>query len=175
MYNKILVATDGSPGAKRAEDHAIDLVKKFGAQLTALHVVDLAHWTMFLTPVIVRDTEHKSMVRNAIIQDLWQKGEKILAVVKEKAEKAGITIETKIRKGSPWEEIVKETKVNKYNLLIIGPVSHKPLFGAPLGTVAERVVQYARCPVLIAKPTLEAIEKPKVIPQPISAAMPTKD
>ncbi|MCS4542393.1 MAG: universal stress protein [Euryarchaeota archaeon] len=161
MYNKILVATDGSTGAKKAEEQAIEIAKKFGAQLTALYVVDQQ---------LIRTYEATITIPlgavYALERELTQKSKEILEDIKSKAEKESIQIETKVRKGNPWEEIVKETKVNKYSLLVIGSASRKGMLSF-LGSVAERVLANARCPVLIARSLPEIAERPRVIPSAI--------
>ncbi|MCS4542388.1 MAG: universal stress protein [Euryarchaeota archaeon] len=140
MYKKILLATDGSSCAKKAENYAIEIAKKFGAQLTALYVVDISHWAMSLTHVMVRDTMEK---------ELWQKGRQILADVKARAEKEDVKMMTKIREGEAWEEIIREAEETFCDAIVIGSRGLRGLSHTLLGSVADRVTRHAPCPVLV--------------------------
>lgn len=61
-------------------------------------------------------------------------------------------LQTKIRVGHPAEEIVREAEEGKYDLVIVGERQHHKLITRfVLGSTAERVVEHAPCPVIVAK------------------------
>jgi len=89
-----------------------------------------------------------------------ERGQELLMDLKERAEKEGINIETKVRKGNPWEEIVKEAKVGKYDLVVVGSKSREGISRVLLGSVSENVLTHAHCPVLVVRPLLGGIKRP---------------
>jgi nucleotide-binding universal stress UspA family protein len=64
---------------------------------------------------------------------------------------SSVQIETVIRKGTPYEEILNEQKEKKIDLIVIGSHGKTGLIHHLMGSVAERVMRGAKCPVLLAK------------------------
>jgi nucleotide-binding universal stress UspA family protein len=97
MYERILVAVDGSPGAARAVTHAIALSKSLGARLRILHVVDMG-W-LALGPELAVDTQRIAAARRAA-------GEKDLALALDQAHAAGVDAETAlVETGAPGQRL----------------------------------------------------------------------
>ncbi|MCS4541385.1 MAG: universal stress protein [Euryarchaeota archaeon] len=152
MYKKILLATDGSPSARKAEDHAIEIAKKFGSRLEALYVIDpefSARIRSHRVTVPVKTNNTTVPFHEYIEQALMKKGEEILGDVKEKAEKEGIRVDTKIRKGNPAEEIIREAEDTFCEVIVMGSKGLKGLSRAFIGSVADKVSRRAPCPVLV--------------------------
>lgn len=139
MYSRILFATDGSANAKRAGDHAIALAKKFEGSIAALYVIDpnWYRWTSELMP-----SAKSKLQRDA---------ERILKEFQDEAKKQGVKAKAKIRTGAPYEEIVSEAKAGKHVVVVLGSRGLTGVARAALGSVAERVVAYAPCTVLVVK------------------------
>jgi universal stress protein A len=63
----------------------------------------------------------------------------------------GLQAEPLLRHGNPYEEIVKAAKEFAVDLIVIGSHGYTGLGRLVLGSTADRVLQYAPCPVLIVK------------------------
>ncbi len=68
-------------------------------------------------------------------------------------------VETRIRIGSPAEEIIAEAREGNYNLIIVGERQSHTLKARVLGSVAMHVVEHAACPVIIAKGEIRPIKR----------------
>ncbi|NOZ58431.1 MAG: universal stress protein [Euryarchaeota archaeon] len=137
MYTHILIATDGSFHAKRAEDRALELAKG-GAGVTGLYVIDRARYQW----------------AEELMQDIYRKtraeGEAVLSAFREKAQRHGLEVETKLREGTPSEEIIREAREGGYDLIVLGSRGTTPEALA-LGSVVQRVVRRAPCDVLVVR------------------------
>ena len=74
-----------------------------------------------------------------------------LSLITEPILAKGLRIETVLRVGNPSEEIVNVAKELAVDLVVIGSHGYGGLGRFLLGSTAERVVQYAHCPVLVVK------------------------
>jgi nucleotide-binding universal stress UspA family protein len=72
----------------------------------------------------------------------------------------GVTYQTKLRRGHPAEEIVREAEENRHALVMVGDKQHSGLFTRfLLGSTALRVVEHAPCPVVVVKGEIGAIKR----------------
>lgn len=135
MYGSILVAVDGSEANKLAVDTAINLAKTQNASLTAMCVFDMGSYSVMSYSISDDKPLIDEMANNA------------LAYARQEAEKAGIKLETKIAIGRPADSIVKEAEA--HDLVVCGTHGRTGFSHALIGSVAERIVRYSPCPVLI--------------------------
>ncbi|GIX47207.1 MAG: hypothetical protein KatS3mg131_1418 [Candidatus Tectimicrobiota bacterium] len=132
-----LVATDFSSHADEALTTALALAQRLGARLTLLHVIARpplgeASWLSYLAEV-------EAEAREAL--------ERRLARVRE----AGLEGEAVVVHGIPWQEIVAQAQARKADLVVVGTHGRSGLLHALLGSVAEKVVRHAPCPVLVVR------------------------
>lgn len=137
----ILLATDFSEASERALDYARELAKAFGASLHVMHVLEdlAAHaWT---TEVYVAALPgvHEEMEKQA-----RERLDQLVAGDKS----AGIAVQTILRLGSPFVEIVRYAREAEIDLIVLGTHGRGAIAHMLLGSVAERVVRKAHCPVL---------------------------
>ncbi len=113
---KILVCTDGTELARKAEDLALTLASRFQAQLTGLYVVDpfLKKFTHEIYAV------NREACRDHLDKLLLQEGEQSLAALQARSASTGVVFIPKIRHGPPEEEILQEIQEGGYHLLIMG-------------------------------------------------------
>jgi len=137
MYRSILVAVDGSEANRLAVDTAIDIAKMQGASLTAICVFDLGSYSTFKYGMTVDMPYMQEMIDDA------------LKYVNEASAAAGIKVETISKLGKPADCIIEEAK--NHNLLVCGTHGRTGFSRALLGSVAERVVRMAPCPVLVVR------------------------
>jgi len=147
---KILVAVDGSKPSVDASVQAIDISKRLNAEMTALYVVspDIRYNYLedTITPRLPRALKDVMMIA-------MQTGEKHLDKVKQKAREKDVRVKTDVIIGisSVVKEIVEYAEKNKIDMIVIGSRGLSGIKKMLLGSVANGVVTYAHCPVLVAK------------------------
>jgi len=140
MYKKILVAYDGSEGAKRALRAGIELAKTTGAELVSVSVRE--HLPYF--GATVGEVEEAQ-------EQIEQFFRRITKEAKDVAGLAGVELETVVRPGHELETIVAFAKEGGFDLLVIGFSGHSNVLGRIMGGTAQNLARLAPCPVLIAK------------------------
>ncbi len=138
---KILCPIDFSKYSLRALDDAVDFAKKFGAKLILLHVVELLE---------SYDIYGDSFIPNFYFEkfsDIKKQAEEQLKKVAQKY--TDLEIQTIIKEGIPFEEILETEKEEKVDLVIMGSHGHTFSILAFLGSVSEKVVRKSKKPVLI--------------------------
>ena len=138
---RILVPTDFSKFSEVAITYAAALAQKFGAEIHLLHVVqDLS---VFLPeameappPVALPAEQFLAAARTAMERSMQHDALKDLPVRQE------------IRQGTPFYEIVLYAKEARIDLIVMGTHGHTGLVHVLLGSVTEKVVRKAPCPVL---------------------------
>ena len=141
-----LVPLDFSEQANQALDYAINLASKLDARLTLLHVIQ---------SVPLGGADMGVTLPYAYLQDLeaeiMQSMESYLARVTA----AGLEGATVVIHGVPFHEILETAKTQLVDLIIMGTHGRTGLQHVLLGSVAEKVVRLAPCPVLVARqPTI---------------------
>ena len=140
MYKRILVAYDGSDGARSALKHAIALAKALGAELTAILVEEhLPHYAASISEVKAAKEEIDAHFRS-----LAKEAHDVAAL-------GGMDMETIVRQGHEVETIVNTAKDGLYDLLVVGYHGHSKIYGRIMGSTAQSIVRLAPCPVLLAK------------------------
>lgn len=135
MYERILVATDGSDDARRAADHAIDLARRYGAELHCLYVVETrtAYDNAIVEPERVRRNQRAE-------------GERALATIEATAD--GIDVIGAIEEGIPAETILAYSDDHGIDLLVVGTMGKSAFKTVLLGSTTEALVRSGK-PVLV--------------------------
>lgn len=139
MYDRILVATDGSADANRAVTHALEQAEQHGA---ALHVIFVVDTDRYSEPVL------SSMELETTEVEDWGNDE--LSEVAERGESLGVDVTTRCCHGKPYVEIINYADEIDADLLVLGYHGHSHSEGEQIGSVTDRVVQNAGRPVLVA-------------------------
>jgi universal stress protein A len=138
----ILVPVDFSPHAERAFGFAATLAHRFGAKLTLVHVVDDSFVTGgWSSEIYVSNVPE-------LLQNLIADADRGLATLKESAAALGLTAETAVITGRPARAIAEHAKNGGFDLIVMGTHGRTGLSHLVMGSVAERVVRMAPCPVL---------------------------
>jgi nucleotide-binding universal stress UspA family protein len=139
---KILVPVDFSPHAERAFAYAMTLAQRFGATLGLVHVVE--------DPFVTGAWTNEVYVPNVaeLFDGLIANAEQQLTRLKKSAAAAGVAAETTVTTGRPAHVIVEQAKEGGFNLIVMGTHGRTGLSHVVMGSVAERVVRKAPCPVL---------------------------
>ena len=138
---KILIPIDGSDYSIRAAEFGISVAKLLKAEVTVIYVVD----------TIVLDQIGKVTERTDAERELKGDGERYLKYVKIMAEKAGVSISALLAEGRPFEQITHLAKGLHIDLIVMGTFGRRGAERILIGSVAERVIEYSTCPVLVVK------------------------
>lgn len=139
--HRILVPTDFSKHSEVALNYALALAEKFGARLFLLHVVqDLA---LFIPDAV------------AVAPPIAPPVEQFTAAARDALERVvqannleGGNVQREVREGAPFYEIIRFAKETAIDLIVMGTHGHTGLTHVLLGSVTEKVVRKAPCPVL---------------------------
>jgi nucleotide-binding universal stress UspA family protein len=142
MYKKILIATDGSEHSERAEIHGLTLAKDSHASVTALYVVEVVHPVKSIGGP-------PSLLLEGQIEGLVEEGKKIVDRVVQKGKDMGVEVTPLVGKGHPAQEIIEHAR--DHDLVVVGTLGRTGLSHLLLGSVAEKVVRHAPCPVLVVR------------------------
>lgn len=134
-WSRILVATDGSDNSAAAVRHAVAVAKEHNSMLAAVSVVHTDEEMMALAP------EH--------IQHLADQARNNLQKVTDLCAEEGVSVETYVREGEPHEQITGVAGEIGASLVVMGTHGRKGLSRLLMGSVTERTIGYAPCPVLI--------------------------
>ena len=157
LFDKILVAVDGSEPAYRALDVAVDLADRYSAEMVIVSVV-----TPLIYPLIrFTSTDFPTPVPAIIpaaaageyIKELRTQHEKVLedALKRAKETKPDLKVSTKILEGRPADEIVRFAKEERFDIIVMGSKGLGGIKEIFLGSVSDRVADEASCPILIVK------------------------
>ena len=143
-WKKICCAIDFSDASRAAMEVAGDLARRFGAELVLLHAYPIPGYT-FPDGSIVASPK--------MMQDLADQAERHLQEWRTDAEQFGAArVSTAKAIGEPAAEIVAFAKEQGVSLLVVGTHGRTGLEHALMGSIAERVVRRAGCPVLTVHP-----------------------
>ncbi|AXV38499.1 MAG: universal stress protein UspA [Methanobacterium sp. BRmetb2] len=131
MFETILVPTDGSKFASKAEDVAIELAKKVDAKIVAVYVID----EKLIYPYSVLEEEGNNILKN----------------VREKGEKEGVPVEEILIVGNPVHDMNKIAKKSNADTIVIGTHGRSGLEKLLMGSVAESTIKSTDIPVLLVK------------------------
>jgi nucleotide-binding universal stress UspA family protein len=140
----ILLPTDGSACSRKAMNYAVSFAKQYDARIVALNVIDQRLEEQTRNAVI--EIGHELMQR--LHDGYTREARRILQEVADVGAKAGVQVETKMIKGIPFDEIVRFGQELSADLIVIGTHGHTGVSHLLLGSVAEKVVRRAPCPVL---------------------------
>ena len=135
----ILVATDFSPASSGAVEYGRMLARRLGASLHLLHVVD--------DPLLAAAWSEAYAFDNSALRERMRASAED-QVVKLAATLTDVPVTTEVIVGSPARAIIGRSAEPDIDLVVMGTHGRSGVSHLLLGSVAERVVRGARCPVL---------------------------
>jgi nucleotide-binding universal stress UspA family protein len=144
-FARILMPTDFSDRAASAIRHAKAIAAKFGSEIRLLHV--LPDMSVVLPEAVV-----PAPVQPPDLAELQANAVEGLKKVVQEFDLSGQNVTFEARIGSPADEIVDAAKAWEAGLICLGTHGRTGLSHLLLGSVAERVVRTAPCPVLTCRP-----------------------
>ena len=151
--HRILFPTDFSPHAAAAWPYAVSLARRRGAALHVLHVV---------TPPVFGAGPEAAMVAGPMIDDVLAEAHGVLDALAETARALAVEVRTHTRVGDAASEITACATAEGIDQIVMATTGRTGVAHALMGSVAERVVRHAACPVLTVR------HDPKVAPAPVT-------
>ncbi len=139
QIKRILFPTDFSQNAEYVFQYALTFAREFGAKLYVVHVI-------YFPP------QMPEYDIGQVIDGLVKNAEKRLKKLIEKTKEREVIFYPEVRVGVEYSEITNLAEKQKIDLIVMGTHGRTGLAHAFLGSVAERVVRHAPCPVLSVKP-----------------------
>lgn len=135
----ILVPTDFSEGSEAALRYAVDFAKVMGAEIVVLHAFEL--------PVV--GFPEGALIATAELNERLLEGARA-GLDRELRTHAGsgVPMRSVVKEGEAWRAIVDTADEVSAGLVVMGTHGRRGLPRALLGSVAEKVVRTAHCPVL---------------------------
>jgi nucleotide-binding universal stress UspA family protein len=140
MFRKILVAHDGSEGAKKAFREAITFAKIFSAELHSVSVKE--------RPSHFAETVGEVMEQQEDADNFFAR---VTAEATTQAKEQGIDLKCTVLAGHEVETIIKFAREGQYDLLIVGFMGHSRAFGRIWGGTSQNLTRTAPCSVLVVK------------------------
>lgn len=144
-FRRILFPTDFSDYSLSALPYAIGLAEDYGAELHVLHVVPTPDWAVQFEQVA-------PVLEPSFFEDMEKAAAERLRALA--AERVGdhLRVTTAVRRGVAFLEIVHYAREQEIDLIVIATHGRSGLQHALFGSVAEKVVRKAPCPVLSIRP-----------------------
>ena len=134
-WENILLATDGSPCCDNALARALEIAQERKVKLSAVSVV--------------YTNDEFYAVGQEIMKELYQEADTVLDKVRKWAGDLGVQAELFVRDGEPHQAITDLAAEISASLIVMGSHGRKGLTRLLMGSVTERVIGYADCPVLV--------------------------
>lgn len=140
----ILCPVDFSDSSDHALTYAIALAQSYEATLKLLHVVQPPLMSVPGDPMVPEFSSE-------VMEDITAASQRRLDEIAAKTREQVASVETKIATGSPFVEIITFAKDQNVDLIVVGTHGRTGLAHVMIGSVAEKVVRKAPCPVLTVK------------------------
>lgn len=140
MFKKMLIAHDGSDGARKAFDRAVELASCFQAEL---HMISVEEHLPHHAQIMIEVKEAKETEDTYFGQLALQ--------CKHQAALQGVKLECTVRAGHEVETIVTFAREGQFDLLVVGFMGHSKAFGRIWGGTSQNLTKTSPCSVLVVK------------------------
>ncbi|MGA3324083.1 MAG: universal stress protein [Terriglobia bacterium] len=140
MFKRILIAHDGSEGAKKAFREALILARSSSAELHSVSVKERpSHYAETVGEVMEQEEEADKFFAQVTSEATAQ------------AREQGIDLQCTVLAGHEVETIVRFARDGQYDLLVVGFMGHSRAFGRIWGGTSQNLTKTAPCSVLVVK------------------------
>jgi nucleotide-binding universal stress UspA family protein len=143
LFHHILVPPDGSQLSMTVGRLAVQLAALHRARITFVYVVD--------DTVVEELAAVSGRVAKRVQSELELSGQRSLDYLSRLASEADLTANQVMRHGVPYREITNLAREQGVDLIVIGQVGSRGPRRILIGSVTERVIEHAPCPVLVVK------------------------
>lgn len=142
LFAKILVPVDGSKFSLHAVKLATRLAVKCGSSIFLLHVLDAT---------VVEQLERIShQSHESVRSEMEESAKGFLRDMSSEVDQQHIEVEIGMREGIPHDVILTEAEAWNADLIIMGKLGKRGVGRILLGSVAERVIEFTKLPVMLA-------------------------
>lgn len=145
---KILVPIDGSKASQKAAEKAVSIARSFGSEVTFITVVHLPSEDKYAMFGINVQTAYQAN-RKVMLKELISQESKMLDIIVRNTDCKDVTLNKKVLVGIPYEEIIKEASEGNFDLIVMGRRGFSDIERFFIGSVTQRVIAGASCPVLV--------------------------
>jgi nucleotide-binding universal stress UspA family protein len=136
-YRNILIPTDGSADAQAAIAAGLEMARRLNADVTIISIIDVRALISIHQGIGVPDQHsYQQRAADAAVED-----------VLKAAREMGVRATVIVRRGNPADDIIEESR--RHDLIVMGTKGRTGVAHLFLGSVAEKVVRFAACPVLV--------------------------
>ena len=150
MFERILIATDGSKFSEKAAKVGIELAKLSGGKVIIVYVADISKYVSSAGLIPPFGGVSPDAI-NDVVASVRETGEKATLQVNELARASGVISERQIVEGNPPSEILRIAEDEKIDTIVMGSIGKTGLEKFLMGIVAEKVVHNSKLPVLIVR------------------------
>jgi len=140
MFKRILIANDGSEGAKKALHAALALAKTFGAEIQSISIKERpSHYAETVGEVMEEQEEAERFFA------------RVNAEAKAMATQDGVDLKCTVLAGHEVETIARFARDGCFDLLVVGFMGHSRAFGRIWGGTSQNLARTSLCSVLVVK------------------------
>jgi nucleotide-binding universal stress UspA family protein len=139
VFEKLMVAIDGSPASEKALVAAVDLAGHYQAELTAVGVTEL--------PEVVGMVDEVDEMRRSADEHFRQVGEAAVNFARSQ----GLALRFVLLRGHVADAILRHAEAEGVGLIILGQHGHSRIARFLLGSTTDRVSEHCHCSVMIVK------------------------
>ncbi len=150
MLERVLIPTDGSEAAQKAVTFAVKHLENIPCKVTLLSVVEEPVYSAFWSDGLIAP-EVLMPPPEELREELDKRAEEVLKESAQPLRDAGLEVQAKVRFGNPATEIIQEASEGGYDMIVMGSHGRGAIGGFLLGSVSNRVIHHAPCPVLIVR------------------------
>lgn len=157
LFKNILLPTDNSENSREAFKYAISLAEEYGSTIYVVYVIDISYLEegyMYESKPLRSPVD----LEENVVKEKTDETEEFIK--RNSRDKKELKIEKLIRRGKPFVEIIIAAREKEADLIVMGTHGRTGLSHSLMGSVAEKVVRKAPCPVLTVKPRNYKFEAP---------------
>lgn len=139
--NTILVPVDFSPGALHALNFAAALARRLGSSIVLVHVMDSIYVSGHF------DSRRLRSLRT----EAHEESKRLLSVLAKRRVRPQVPVRHYLLKGASSAKIVEMASRTDADLIVMGSKGRSGMKRLLVGSVAEKVIRLARCPVLVVR------------------------
>jgi len=149
MFETVVIGLDGSPESNRALPVAVELAKRDGGRIVAVHVREMLVGRAGGQPLNVNEDEVEAEVRRQIA-DISSTGVDI-----------GLTVVSAVA-GGPAHVLADTARKEQADVIVIGTRGHRQIAGLLVGSTTHRLLHVAPCAVYVVPPADKEVRKQPV-------------
>lgn len=142
---KILLPIDFSEVTDRVISETITCAKAFGAEIELLHILQP------IPQALLFEETFPVIPYGEAYEKIEEERDALLKSIEKRLKEEGLRASSAIRDGNPAGVILEHQQESNSDWIVLGSHGHGALYHLVLGSVSERVVDKATCPVLVVK------------------------